>query len=265
MTDNPYETKVAERKARQAARADRLRGEAQAAFKRSDDAVAGIPFGQPILVGHHSEGRHRNALKRCHNAMRKGVDLQSQAAEMERRSQTVSRAISSDDPEAVAKLKTKLDRMEAQQVHMRAVNAAYRKWKKNPGADLSAFSEDMQHTIRTYVPAYSWENKGPYAPYQFSNRSSEIRRCKDRIKDLEARAEMTVAEPVEGEGYIITEDADDNRILFEFDTKPSRDVCKIMRQSGFKWSPNRGAWVRMLNNAARWAAERAAEQIKGLI
>lgn len=28
-------------------------------------ATAGIPLGQPILVGHHSERRHRNALARA--------------------------------------------------------------------------------------------------------------------------------------------------------------------------------------------------------
>ncbi|MFQ8806390.1 MAG: DUF3560 domain-containing protein [Alistipes indistinctus] len=31
----------------------------QSAFKQSQNAVAGIPPGQPILVGHHSEKQHR--------------------------------------------------------------------------------------------------------------------------------------------------------------------------------------------------------------
>ncbi len=42
-------------------------------FQRSEDAVAGIVPGQPILVGHHSEKRHRAALERSWNAMDKSV------------------------------------------------------------------------------------------------------------------------------------------------------------------------------------------------
>lgn len=49
------------------------------AYQRSEDAVAGIPFGQPILVGHHSESHHRAALKRSDAAMRKCVQESDKA------------------------------------------------------------------------------------------------------------------------------------------------------------------------------------------
>lgn len=49
-------------------------------FQRSEDAVAGIVPGQPILVGHHSEKRHRAALDRSWNAMGKSV-AESEKAE----------------------------------------------------------------------------------------------------------------------------------------------------------------------------------------
>ena len=43
------------------------------ARKKSDmsEANTGIPFGQPILVGHHSEGAHRRLIERSHRAMDK--------------------------------------------------------------------------------------------------------------------------------------------------------------------------------------------------
>lgn len=57
--------------ARGAERADRLRGRAAAKsaestsrFNRAMGALAPIPPGQPILVGHHSERKHRNAIER---------------------------------------------------------------------------------------------------------------------------------------------------------------------------------------------------------
>lgn len=39
--------------------------------QRSATISSGIPLGQPILVGHHSEGRHRRDLERIHTAERK--------------------------------------------------------------------------------------------------------------------------------------------------------------------------------------------------
>lgn len=45
---------------------------AHAAVREIADA---IPFGQPILVGHHSEKRARKDAERIHNGMRKAVDL----------------------------------------------------------------------------------------------------------------------------------------------------------------------------------------------
>jgi len=48
--------------------ADGRREKAEAAATTSRNAVAGIPFGQPIIEGHHSAKRHRSALKRSRNA-----------------------------------------------------------------------------------------------------------------------------------------------------------------------------------------------------
>jgi len=38
-----------------------------------------IPMGQPILVGHHSEGRHRRDLKRIDSGMRKAIEESEKA------------------------------------------------------------------------------------------------------------------------------------------------------------------------------------------
>lgn len=49
-------------------------------YKRSHEITENIPFGQPILVGHHSENRHRRDIDKSWNAMGKAVEL-SKAAE----------------------------------------------------------------------------------------------------------------------------------------------------------------------------------------
>lgn len=57
------------------------------AFQRSENAVANIPFGQPILVGHHSESAHRNAIKRSQAAMFKCVEESDKAKSHEHKSE----------------------------------------------------------------------------------------------------------------------------------------------------------------------------------
>lgn len=74
----------AEREANRAARLDdrrdaltakaaRKQGDSQAAHERVDAIAGMIPLGQPILVGHHSEGRHRRNLDRIDRGMRQSI------------------------------------------------------------------------------------------------------------------------------------------------------------------------------------------------
>jgi hypothetical protein len=76
-----YEDRLQARAARADARVNRRRDWAGKAHRRSDAAfrgamaaVDGIPPGQPILVGHHSERRHRAALNRHDGRMRHAID-----------------------------------------------------------------------------------------------------------------------------------------------------------------------------------------------
>ena len=52
------------------------------AFDKAMGAVEGIPFGQPILVGHHSEKRHRAAIAKSDNAMRKSIEESDKASRL---------------------------------------------------------------------------------------------------------------------------------------------------------------------------------------
>lgn len=52
---------------------------AQCAFKKVDSILSVIPPGQPILVGHQSEKRHRRDIARMDSGMRKGVEENEKA------------------------------------------------------------------------------------------------------------------------------------------------------------------------------------------
>lgn len=56
-------------------------------WKKSNDHVSGIVPGQPILVGHHSEKRHRRDLEKSWNAMDKSVEASNKAEELRQKAQ----------------------------------------------------------------------------------------------------------------------------------------------------------------------------------
>jgi hypothetical protein len=57
----------------------RLTKASDEAYQKSHNATKHIPFGQPILVGHHSEAHHRRDINTAHNQMRKSVEAQREA------------------------------------------------------------------------------------------------------------------------------------------------------------------------------------------
>ena len=122
---NSYEQKQEERRARLEAAADRANERSNAAYKRADmsEEATGIPFGQPVIVGHHSEKRHRAAIKRGDTAMRKSIEESDKAKELRGKAASVGTGgISSDDPDAIVKLKEKLAELEQSQSNMKAAN-----------------------------------------------------------------------------------------------------------------------------------------------
>jgi hypothetical protein len=56
-------------------------------YKKSHSITDNIPDGQPILVGHHSENRHRRDLAKSWSAMGKSVELSDKADEYKNRAE----------------------------------------------------------------------------------------------------------------------------------------------------------------------------------
>ncbi len=256
---NTYEAKQEARRERYEKRAERASERSAALQQASSDAVAGIPFGQPILVGHHSEGRHRRTLARSHKQMDRAVAERDKAEYYERKAASVGKGgISGDDPEAIDKLKAKLAKLEALQETMKRVN---RQYKKGGWDAVQGLTEATKAKLQADMNLCPWHGK-PFPSYRTSNNNANMRRIKERIKELEAREETQPAEPRYGNGYTIREDAEDNRIRFEFGGKPPQEVRKILKSCGWRWSPQRGAWVRHLNNAGRASAQWVAQEIE---
>jgi hypothetical protein len=260
---NDYELKKQDRIDRLRARSVAASNRSDAAYNQAKSMASAIPFGQPILVGHHSEKGDRAYRKRIDQTQARSYNESQKAQHYAGKADAAenNNAISSDDPEAVVKLREKIEQLESNQAGMKAVNVAYRKFKKNPASlDKSKLPDGDKARIRSFEPEYSWQ-KGPFESYQLSNNNANIRRCKQRLAQLEAESNREEAEDIVGEGYKIVEDVDENRILFHFDRKPPKDTCKAMRSAGFRWAPSRGAWSRQLNANGRYAAKAMGERI----
>ena len=254
MPRQDYEARQERRRERLEQRAETKAKEAERRFATSDQ-MSEMMAGTPILIGHHSEKRHRRDIDRMHNHMRKGLEASKASDELSRRAASVGTGgISSDDPEAVRKLKEERDALEHRQARMKAVNKAHKAFLKDPTtALLEGLSANERQRVENYKPAYSWEPH-PFAPYELSNNNANIRRIKGRIQQLEAAAKAPEREAIEGNGWKVWEDRDENRVFICHDAKPSTEVRQSLKSQGFRWNRHAGAWSRLLNNAGWYAA-----------
>ena len=72
---NSYEQKQADKKERLLASAGKSREESSQAYENAKELSGVLPFGQPILIGHHSESRHRRHVEKVQNTYKKSFDL----------------------------------------------------------------------------------------------------------------------------------------------------------------------------------------------
>lgn len=85
-------------------RAYRATERADEAHHKADDISSLIPFGQPVLVGHHSERRHRRDLDKIDTSMRKAIDERAKARRLyDRAEAALEHHEQKQDPGAIAR------------------------------------------------------------------------------------------------------------------------------------------------------------------
>jgi hypothetical protein len=222
MNATPYEEKKQARIQRLRDRAERKRQAGESLLGNAQRTADMIPMGQPILVGHHSERRHRRDLDRIHNQTGKGLDLLNEADRLEYRADSVENnaAISSDDNKAIEKLKEKLAKLETK-----------------------------RQSIKDYNKKAKKEGKEKAPSYLLGNLSQNIRSVKKRVEQLEENSRIeNNEETVNGVSLVVN--TADNRVQLIFDSKPEKGTREKLKRHGFKWAPSVGAWQRMLSEQA---------------
>lgn len=168
-----------------------------------------IAPGQPILVGHHSEKKHRKLIKRAQDDIRKSIEEDNKSKFYKERGITAenSKVIYSDDPQAINKLKEKLERLENERASIKA----------------------REHS--------TWE---------LTNIGATIRETKKRIERLEKMDNIDFKEINLENGKVI-HNKEINRIQFLFDNIPDEETRKTLKSHGFRWSRYEKAWQREFN------------------
>lgn len=166
--------------------------------------------GQPIIIGHHSEKKARRLHERAWEDIRKSIEEDKKSQYYKDKVDTIenSKVIYNDDPNAIQKLKSKLECLEQEKELIKA---------------------DEDHT--------SW---------QLQNIGARIRETKRRIARLEKLDEIEFRD-IEFIGGRAIHNKEINRIQLIFDNIPDEEVRTALKGRGFHWSRREGAWQREFN------------------
>lgn len=219
---------------RREARAERLRGWAEkrettaaADIERARTMASVIPFGQPILVGHHSERGDRNYRGRIDRTYERGFESAKKAESMNSRAGTIedqlARSIYSDDPDAIEQLEKRLELLEAERETIKTENAAFRKAHRAELAALTAYQRDQAM---------------PHRGYELSNLTGNIKRNRDRLEVI--RQQHARHEASEAAGGIMIEEHGPGYLTVTFAEKPEWQTIEALKAAGYRWA--QGSW-----------------------
>ena len=222
---------------------------ASAEWEKGDmgESKSGIPFGQPILVGHHSEGRHRRAIERAEKSVNRAIENGKMAENHENKADGIerqlSRSIFSDDENAVEALEARIAANEAERKTNNAINKIIRKKPKAEATtekiaalvslglseDNAAKMFDKDFCGRIGIPSYVNSNIG--GRIQADRKRLERVKLQQENKQAAEGSESGITVKKNGRGwYFVT-----------FAEKPEREILTALKSAGYRW--RLGSWV----------------------
>lgn len=280
-----YEERKEEKKEAYERLAQKNKEKANAGFERSHKMAEVIPFGQPILVGHHSEKADRNYRKKINKVFENAIEDNKKADYYSNKVQTIenSKVISIDDPEALKKLECKLETIKAKiekvkehnknckpfiHLYISKFREGYEQiWNDNGSGDYAKIingkliwvskrvPEEIKAKIETYHKTGKLEqdpipeDKKVYAAYVLQNLNANKSTIQKRIESLKAKAKIEeIDETTNGINLVV--DQNENRVMIYFPGKPNEEIRSKLKHGGFRWSPRNTAWQAFISNRA---------------
>lgn len=250
---NQYEEKLEARRDYYERKADEAERESNMRHDRFSMMMDAIPFGQPVHGA--ADRRYREKAGR---QMDMSIEAMKKAEYYRRKAESVGKGgISSADPDAIEKLTAKLEACRAMQEKMKAANRAIRMKDAVKGdAKLREIGYSDEEIKKLREPDFC--GRVGYPEYILTGNNAEIHRLEKRIQSLEQiKAMGNVSEDTALYSFRV----ESTHIIFEFDGKPEPAVRNILKRNGFKWSPHRIAWVRMVTENGLRAAETVKREL----
>ena len=226
--------------------AGKARGRGDSSIESASEIGSRIPFGQPILVGHHSEARARRDADRIQSGMRKGVELHRKADHHESKARglesQLKRSVFSDDADAIEKLEKRIAKNEAAAKLHNAIN---RQWRKSKGTVAEKATALVSSGVCSQTVADAVERNALLVPWMAdkpmdaTNLRARIRADKKRIAEVKTRQERS-QKAEEAESGIVFEHHGENWVAVTFAEKPERETINALKESGFRWQG--GSW-----------------------
>lgn len=237
-------------------------------YKHAKEMASVIPFGQPILVGHYSENRDRRYRSRIQNNFGKSFKHKETAEYYEQKAETArhNQSISSDDPEAIIKVKKEIADLEALQTTMKKANKIVRDKKLSKGEKIQELNKKGLDGETLMNP--KWHYSEGFQGFELSNNNANINRLRKRLLQLERDLEQaaTLGDTEQGypeHGLTVIQARSINRLQLKFNGKPNEEIRSILKSNGFRWAPSEGAWQRQLGNSA-YALRRVMDHFQSL-
>ena len=166
--------------------------------------------------------------------------------------------ISANDPQAVERLREKINQMETVYARWQALERYYKKYHTMIGCPIPLTEVEQQQV--DYMRRHRFDRFGIF---DLTNLSARIRQTKERLETLE-KEKKRGTKTTESDFCTIIENTEIMRLQLIFPEKPEENIRHVLKSNGFHWSPKNGAWQRQLTNNARYAAKKVLENLKTL-
>ncbi len=212
----------------------------------------------PMITGPSKFPTSKNRKALATEDRRRGefLDWEKKARSAIRRKLTGSEAIKTEDPEAVVKLKKKLENAQKLQETMVAANKIVRKKGLSDAEKINGLVkiEGISEKTAKGLLEPDFAGRLGFPDYRLQNNNAEIRRLKTRIGEV-SRKQAQETKEIQFEGGHIVDNVDENRLQIFFDGKPDAEIRAKLKKSGFRWAPSIGAWQRHRSSTANYYAE----------
>lgn len=256
---NPHEEKKQAKIAWHKKKAEEAKDASKKALDTAYEIGSHIPMGQPVLIGHHSEKKHRRALSQIDSAFKKSAKLAEKAVYHKGRAVTIesNSAISSDDPDAIEKLKKKIGIAKQEQTMMKEANKIIRKKGSGSADSLVGIGIPLSLAKNLLTPDVMGDIGFPR--YKLQNNNANIRRMEKRLCHLKKLASIETIE-IKFSGGTLRDSHEENRLQFDFNEKPPHEVRTALKKSGFRWAKTRGVWQSFRSDNANYKARKIIEE-----